>query len=70
MSGVINTIKFTHDLGAGWTLDQYVADNGHETFIFCKNDQEEMALDNESVKRLRDLMQKQLANQQYKMEQT
>lgn len=50
--------KFTHDLGEGWTLDQYVDEKGIETFVFCKNDQEKIVLDNTSVKKLREFLQR------------
>lgn len=50
--------KFTYDLKQGWSLDQYIDENEKETLIFCKNDQEEIVLHDDSVKALRELFKR------------
>jgi len=49
--------KFEHDLGQGWKLIQQVDDKGNETFDFTGGNAH-IRLGNDSVKRLRDILNK------------
>ena len=52
------TNQFEYDLGQGWKLTQFTESSGEETFNFTRHGEHRATLENESVKKLRDIFKK------------